>query len=323
MNYRSFDELNQVIINNLHRIPVSTDLVISFTHGGFIVGNLLALHLHLPLTTISYLKEGKIISSGNRMKNQDHNIKKCKELMIVNDSMTNKIEIDRIKKTIKKIHPDKKVTFTTVFADMETIGKNNIYLEHCPTPHIFEWNIYDHTEMKNFCVDIDGVLCHDPLPWQKGEEEKILNFIENAIPLVRIRKKIGFLVTNRLEKYREQTEKWLKKQGIQYGKLYMQNMPDQKARREAKNYGQFKGTIYKEKIKSNMFIESSFGQAREIANISGKMVYCVDKRMMIYPNQSYKEQEDKTMHIKLMWKRHKKRTRRMIKKIESIAQIHR
>jgi len=285
MSYKSIENLNRTIVRNIYKIPDKIELIVYYSHGGLIVATILALHLHKPITNIMYLKEGKIMSSGNRMKKYDNNIKDYKNLLIINDIMNNDSDIIKIKNKIKNICPKKNLIFATVYSNQDSIEKTDIYFESCTTPHFYEWSIFDHPEMENFCVDIDGVLCYDPLPLENDDGEKYLKFIENAPPLVRIRKKIGSLVTNRLEKYRTATEKWLKNNGIVYDELIMQKMPNKQARKEANNYGKFKGNIYKNKNKSTMFIESSLNQAREIADISGKMVYCVDKRTMIYPNQ--------------------------------------
>jgi len=317
MNYRSFYDLNRTIASNIYKIPSDIDLIMAFTREGLIVANILALHLHIPITDYQYLKKGKFITPGRRISKMKPNIERCKNILIVHDTIKNSKNNRKIIDEINKKYRNKNIISASVYADEESLDKNDINLEICPAPHIFQWNIFNHSGMANFCVDIDGVLCYDPLPLDNDDGERYLKFIENAPPLVRIQNKIGCLVTNRLEKYRTPTEKWLKKNGIVYGELIMQNLPNQQARREAKNYGSFKGMIYKSRVKSDLFIESSFKQAREIADISGKVVYCVDKRIMIYPNQYYPEQNDKKKYIVRKWKRQKKRTRRYLKKLSN------
>jgi len=310
MNYRSLDDLNRTILKNLYKIPDNIDLIISLSFGGMMLANILAFHLHVPFTYLSRFKQGKIISCGRRMRKNELDIKKSNKILVVNDSLCMDDNIYKIRKEIINLYPDKEFVFATAYSDIETIDDFDIYLEYCPSPQIFEWNIMYHPGMENFCVDIDGVLCYDPLPIDNDDSEKYLQFIENAKPLIRIRKTIGYLVTNRLEKYRTPTVKWLKKNGIEYRELIMQNLPNQQARRQANNYGLFKGEIYKSK-KADLFIESSFRQARDIANISGKMVYCVDKRMMIYPHQSFPDQGATMKFIK-------KCSKRIVKKVNSI-----
>ena len=126
-----------------------------------------------------------------------------------------------------------------------------------------------------------------PHPNKNDDGENYLEFVENASPLLRIRRPIGCLVTNRLEKYRRQTEKWLKKHGIQYHELIMRDLPDKKARLEDADHGIYKGRVYKQRDHSKLFVESSYKQSRDIARVSEKMVYCVDKRVMIQPKGLY------------------------------------
>jgi uncharacterized HAD superfamily protein len=61
--------------------------------------------------------------------------------------------------------------------------------------------------METCLYDIDGVFCIEP-PDERNEEE-YLKYIANATPLFIPRTKLGGIVTYRLSKNREITEKWL------------------------------------------------------------------------------------------------------------------
>ncbi len=91
----------------------------------------------------------------------------------------------------------------------------------------------------------------------------IYNSLKMFEPLLRTNRQLRYLVTNRLEKYREQTEHWLHKHEFQYSELIMLDVPTKEDRIKLKPHARFKAEIYRNKP-SYMFIESSLWQAREI-----------------------------------------------------------
>lgn len=92
----------------------------------------------------------------------------------------------------------------------------DLWHEVLASPRVFEWNIMHHTFLANSCVDIDGVLCRDPVPEENDDGEKYRRFLEDVEPLVIPSQTTGWLVTCRLEKYREIVEKWFQKHGFKY-----------------------------------------------------------------------------------------------------------
>ena len=283
MQFRSFENLNRTIAENLHKVPKDIDLIIGIPRSGLMAATILALHLHLPLTDVNGFLNGTVLSSGERLNSTNANDRRYKHALLIDDSIHTGRSMD---KTIEKIESKvsgAKITKAAVFMNPKSVSKADLYFELCPVPRIFEWNMMNHIYLKDACVDIDGVLCPDPTPEENDDGENYLHFVENTPPLLRCKKRIGYLVTNRLEKYRAPTEKWLLKQGIEYDHLIMQNLPDKKTRQELNNYGRFKAKAYIKYDNTKIFFESSYKQAREIAELSGKMVYCVDKRVMIRP----------------------------------------
>ncbi len=95
---------------------------------------------------------------------------------------------------------------------------------------------------------------------------------------------VRWLVTSRLEKYREATEAWLKSHGVQYTELVMMDYPDMEARRAAQAYASFKADIYL-RTKAWLFIESSLPLSRDIAERTGYGVFCMDTRELIRPGK--------------------------------------
>ena len=157
--------------------------------------------------------------------------------------------------------------------------------EEVATPRYFQWNIFNHTTLEKACFDIDGVLCVDPTKDQNDDGEKYISFLQNAAPLYMPGAKIGSIVTSRLEKYRKETEAWLKANSVSYDKLVMLDLPDMKARQKANNHAGHKAKEYQ--INGyNLFVESDLGQAIEINRLTKKPVFCTENFQIIFESQS-------------------------------------
>ena len=284
MHFRTFEDLNSAIIKNLYKVPQKIDLIAGVPRSGLLAANLLALHLQLPLTDIDGLKNGRILSAGERLKPLNLPVNKPSNILVVDDSLHTGKSMMEIRDSLAGINPDRNIIYAAVFIKPGRENLVDFYFEPCPVPRLFEWNIMNHRYIRTACVDIDGVLCLDPTPEENDDGINYLRFLKKAKPYLRSRNKIGTLVTNRLEKYRDETESWLEKNNIHYGELVMRNLPDQKARREANNYGEFKASEFTKRPDAKLFIESSYHQSKVISRISGRPVYCVDKREMILPD---------------------------------------
>ncbi|RDV16702.1 phosphoribosyltransferase [Pontibacter diazotrophicus] len=283
MNYRSIEDLNNCIATNISKVPLGTDLIVGVPRSGLLAANLLALHINLPFTDVEGFSEGRILQSGSRMKSYVKPFEAYKKILVIEDSVWSGNSIKAVKEKLSGLYPDKEIVYAAIFAAPETADKLDFYFDLCPGPRIFEWNMMHHDLLENCCVDIDGVLCKDPTEEENDDGPNYEHFLCNVEPYSRPSRKIGVIVTNRLERYRALTEAWLAKNNIQYDKLVMLDLPTKEARQKANNYGGFKASVYL-KYDSLLFIESSLWQAQQIADISGKPVYCVDVRRMIYPN---------------------------------------
>lgn len=125
-----------------------------------------------------------------------------------------------------------------------------------------------------FCYDLDGVLCKDP-PMSPGNQAYI-DFLDSAPLIQTTNNSHAEIVTGRTEDYRDVTEKWLQKNNIAYDKLIMK--PIHLA--GVKNTPKFKANHYKHSD-ACLFIESCPIQAKKIAELSGKLVYCYETKNMI------------------------------------------
>ena len=283
LEYRSIADLNRTIVKNLPKIPRDIDLVVGIPRSGLLAANILALHLNLPLTDVDGLLEGRLLCGGKRASHTEQGLQARKEMkvLVVDDSILTGRQMEQVRKKIRASHPAHEILYAAVYAAPKTREKVDLHFEVVPQPQLFEWMMFHCYWLQHSCVDIDGVLCRDPTKEEDDDGPRYVDFLENVEPIIIPTYPIGWLVTTRLEEYRAQTEEWLAKSGIPYKELVMMDLPSKEARQAAGNCGTFKARVYR-RTGAVMFVESSIRQAHEIAGITGRPVFCMDSRQMIY-----------------------------------------
>jgi uncharacterized HAD superfamily protein/hypoxanthine phosphoribosyltransferase len=283
MNFRNLSDLNQTILKGIHMIPRDFDLIVGVPRSGMLPANLLALYLNLPYTDLHSFINGHIYKAGER--GQYFDIKQFKKVLVVDDSVSSGSAMKKCKASLADLESQFNLEYAAIYV---LPGKQNTVdysFETVGIPRYFQWNIFNHSTLDKACFDIDGVLCVDPTPEQNDDGPKYREFLLNATPLYIPKAKIGALVTSRLEKYREETEIWLKNNGVKYDKLVMLDLPNAKARQRANNHGGHKAKEYKDTY-YNLFFESELHQAIEINRITQKPVFCTQNFQMIFDSQS-------------------------------------
>ena len=283
MNYRNIRDLNNIILKRLSIIPRDFDLIVGVPRSGMLPANLLSLYLNRPYTDIHSFLNGHIYKAGAR--GQFFDVKQFKKILVVDDSVASGAALKECKENLKELESQFDIKYCAVYVIPGKEKTVDYYFETVPLPRYFQWNILNHTTLEKACFDIDGVLCADPLPEQNEDGEKYIDFILNAPPLFIPGSKIGTIVTSRLEKYRPQTETWLKANNIKYNDLVMLDLPDMAARQKANNHGTHKAKAYASKPYV-LFVESEYGQAVEINRITKKPVLCTENFEMIFNSES-------------------------------------
>ena len=285
INFRSINDLNETVKKSLSMVPKDVGLIVGIPRSGLLAANLIALHLNLPLTDLEGLIENRIVKTGERKLREDSCLKnKLSEtkILVVDDSLLTGSTMRSVKDKIKKAGLKNEIVFCAIFTSPENRSEVDLYLEEIRGYRIFEWNLMHSSVITNSCVDIDGVICVDPTEDQNDDGMRYKEFLKNATPLHLPSEKIGYLVSCRLEKYRTLTEQWLRKHKIEYGKLYMMDLPNKRARVSSGSHAKFKANIYK-LTDAKLFIESSLRQANEIAKLSNRPVLCVESNAVVYP----------------------------------------
>ncbi len=283
MNYRSISDLNNTILKNIHLISRDFDLIVGVPRSGMLPANLLALYLNLPYTDIHSFIKGYIYKSGARKQFFDSS--DYKKILVVDDSIASGSALKECKNDLKEFETKFDIKYCIVYSTPEKRNLADYQLEEVATPRYFQWNIFNHSTLNKACFDIDGVLCQDPTNAQNDDGEKYKAFLLNASPLYIPGNNIGTIVTSRLEKYRKETEIWLKANGVKYNKLVMLDLPNMKARQKANNHAGHKAQEYQSNT-YNLFVESDLRQAIKINKQTKKPVFCTESFEMIYEYES-------------------------------------
>lgn len=289
MNYRSLADLNDTIVQNLHRLPCDIDLVVGIPRSGLLAANLFSLITNIPLTDLDSFIEGRIYTSGTTKRHAglERGIADMRRILILDDSISGgnamRAARQRLDEAGIRERTSAEIIFGAVYGIEVSHPEADFVFERVKQPRIFQWNFMHHVMLEKSCVDIDGVLCLDPTEQQNDDGEAYQQFLSEALPLHGSSRRIGWLVTSRLEKYRHLTEAWLKAHGIEYGQLVMLDLPSAAERRRLGAHGSFKAEFYG-KSAATLFIESEQEQAETIARLSGKPVLCIETNRIHLPD---------------------------------------
>lgn len=298
IEYRSINDMTEAILRNLYKLPHDIDLVVGIPRSGMLPANLIALFLNKPFADIDSFIEGRVYTSGER--GSFINDDKSKKVLVVDDSLRTGNALIKAKNKLKDLLADDKYTlfFGVVYATTDSCNMIDFFCENIDSPRVFQWNIFHNIHFTSkACFDIDGVLCPNPPIDDDGEQ--YIKYLKEAPILYKPSVEIDTLVSCRLEKYRDITEEWLKKNNIKYRKLIMLDLPSKEARLKWGKHGEYKAGIYSESH-NILFIESSYYEAVTIAKMSHKPVFCVENFSMINSNVAITK--NKIYHILLKFK---------------------
>lgn len=280
ISYRSINNLNTDILNNLHKIPHDIDLIVGVPRSGMLPANLLALYLNKQYTDIDSFLDGRVYDTGDRGTYIEKG--RRKKILIVDDSLNTGSALRKVKNKIAKSHIDIEsydIKYCVIYSNSISKKLVDIYCTIIDGPRVFQWNIFHHKEFVNkACYDIDGVLCPNPPIDDDGPQ--YLEYIKNAPLLYKPTHKIDTIISCRLEKYRKVTEEWLKDNEIEYNTLHMLPFTTKEERIKWGKHGEYKGGIYKNS-NNILFVESSMWEAKDIVRISHKPVFCTETFSML------------------------------------------
>ena len=273
LKFRTVQDTVTLIRKNLHTLPSDIDVVVGIPRSGVFPADLIALFLNKPFMTITefaahlppYHGSTRAVTVGS-----------FRKVLVVDDSVSSGKQLREAKEYLAgKAGAGVRFEYLCVYATAQAAksGVADYCFEIVDHPRLFEWNYLNHAFCAISCYDFDGVLCVDPDEKQNDDGERYRDFLLNARPLYIPQAPINTIVTSRLEKYRPQTEQWLKVHHVSYGRLVMLDLPNAQERRKLGVHARFKAEIF-EKSDCLYFVESDPAQAREIALLSKKPVIC-------------------------------------------------
>jgi orotate phosphoribosyltransferase len=253
--------------------------VVGVPRSDLAVATMLALHLNVPLLHLDAFLSGSWDQSYTRWKGRKHsrfeagNIRGA-DVLVIDDSAAHGVTTTDIKRRVAQNGLDKLcfIQYMAAFCAPTERPHVDFFLEEVDFPRVLEWNMIHHDNARYFCVDLDGVLCDDPIIDENDDGPKYEEFCLNAKPKFAPTVVLGAIVTARLEKYRPQTEAWLKKHDIHYQRLIMCNLPTGAEQRRLGAHATMKADAYKA-LGGLLFIESDLGQARAIRAATGREVF--------------------------------------------------
>jgi orotate phosphoribosyltransferase len=142
---------------------------------------------------------------------------------------------------------------------------------------VFAWNLWKHIRLPRWGFDFDGVFCRDPEKAENDDGEVYARFLSRAEPLFIPQRKIGHIITGRLDRYRGETVAWLRRHGIEFESLTMAPF-NTKAKRMAGMKAMGGRGVWKaqqaKRIGVEMFVESCPKQSAIIAREAAIPVFC-------------------------------------------------
>ena len=272
VSFYTFQNLASIIRQNISKLPSDIDLIVGIPRSGMIPAYIIGLFLNKNICSLPEFMAGITPSKGERTVAATSS----GNILIVDDSVFSGNALEKTKNILKTLADYDKYNFRycAVFATDRSQYLVDYYFELAEDPRLFQWNYLNHSLASSCCYDFDGVLCVDPTDEENDDGEKYINFILNAKPLFIPQQEIHSIITSRLEKYRPQTEKWLRDHQIKYKNLYMLDLPSAAERRRLDCHADFKAKIYSKLKDTICFIESDPVQAQKIADLSGKQCIC-------------------------------------------------
>lgn len=267
VSYVTYAQLLEDVQLLLQRIPAETlrtiKSVVGIARSGLLPATIIATQLHLPL--ISTTRWGGItLGAGKRLGEQ----KALAPRLIVDDSV---FAGTAMREAVKffRTQPHYRAA---LYVCPDHLDEVDFYARAVPRPRYFEWNLLQHPDLSHFMLDIDGILCHDPQPFD-DDGETYQRALINALPFRLPKRPVLALCSNRLERWRDITRAWLEQHGVEYAELCLSPYATAAERRAGAKYGEFKAKCYRASA-ATLFVESCPKQAAVIARLSGKPVIC-------------------------------------------------
>lgn len=163
--------------------------------------------------------------------------------------------------------------YGAIYVTPDSASKVDLFQRIVDPPRLFEWNWLHGVTLEGALCDMDGIFCVDPDTFDDDGPEYERALLD-AQPLNIPRRKVGAIATGRIERWRAQTELWLRRQRVEYGTLFMAPFNSAQQRRD---YGvaKWKAEVYATSP-MGLFIESNPEIAKEVEALTERPVLCIE-----------------------------------------------
>ena len=204
-------------------------------------------------------------------------------VLVVEDTASTGKSIAMAAEVVARRWPNAKIINAVVYATTSGSAHCDLIGRTYERPHFLEWNFPNAWMYKNMAYDFDGIFCEECPPGDDDDGRRYEEFLRNAAPKYLPRKyPVRLIITARLEKWRPQTEAWLRRHSIAWKELAMGPWPSRDARRRDKDIDKFKAYVLAHSSCYG-FVESDIHQARSIMQLARKPVLCPAAKEFFIP----------------------------------------
>jgi uncharacterized HAD superfamily protein len=271
----SFEELLAWTLEWIKTFPETYEVIVGVPRSGLLVASIIATKLGKPLSTPELLNEGKFwLSTHIEETAGKPSAHEFKNILLVDDCCSRKIILEEPKQLLLSRYNNAKITKAALLVRDSIVNDVDMYYKVLTNyPPVGEWNLL-HWKRGIVAVDMDGVICEDCSFDIDQDEHLYTKWLQNAKPYLIPTFTIDYIISNRLEKYRQETKQWLENHGVKYNTLVLWNLPSKKHREN--KFSQHKINALLE-VKPSVFWESSYNQALEIWRATNIPTICFDE----------------------------------------------
>lgn len=279
MLYVNYQDMSRVILQRRGALPDRIDMVAGIPRSGIVPATMIATMLNAPLTDTESLIEGKLYGHGYTKNSPDIDraLAPGRTVLVIDDAVGSGRTFREVQEKFAAAELTGNFVYCAIYAPARKHPDVDIVLRVVPPGPLFQWNVMHHRILAKACVDIDGVLCCNPMPQQDDDGRAYESFLDTTSVLHKTSGEIGWLVTSRLEKYRANTEDWLARNGIIYRELIMAV-----GQEDHENSSQYKARVYS-RTGAELFIVSEAEDAERICSLSNLPVLSIATQRIILP----------------------------------------
>lgn len=264
VTFKSLRDLNRDIQTKLlPQLPRDIGIVYGIPRSGMIPASILATALGARLGMI-----GGAPAFGDREKLKV--LREGAKILLVDDSIHSgkAMQVAR-----SMLSPGATVYTCAVYTRPRTLPLIDFYAEIVDGPRLFQWNFMGIRATATYTWGLDGVICERTGSDEDRSTEGGRDTIVDARPLYLPQVKVKAIVADRPESWRDATEAWLGRYGVQCERLIMRSSTDP-ARGPLNSSADFKAEHYAPE--SPLLVEGADSLARAIARLTSRPVLSIE-----------------------------------------------